>query len=206
MVVFDYKNHILLYSDSGKDHDHITVGMYEDWAGERKQDEIADLIVDRLIRRYIKPFDFDNAEYKKAYKNGFAMMASYCLLIETLEGFYRGWEKSKNGLSFVKFFSRDSKFSEFATNDLPTIFYRNIRCGILHQGETSGGWLITRKSDTPLLARNPYCINATRFGKLLESSLIEYRQLLKSSSWDDELWRNARNRMKAVISNCKSPP
>lgn len=169
MTVFNYKSHILLYDDVGSNH--ITVVMYEHWVKDSKQNEIADLIVDRLVRRYIKPFDFDDAKYKKAYKNGFAMLASYCLLIETLEGFYRGWEKSKNELAFHKFFSRDSNFSEFAIDDLPTIFYRNIRCGILHQGETCGGWLITRKRGDPLLGRNPYTINATRFGKLLESSL-----------------------------------
>ena len=82
MIAFNYKNHILLYSDVGSNH--ITVAMYENWVKECQQDKIADLIVNRLARRYIKPFDFDAAEYKKAYKNGFAMLASYCLLIETL--------------------------------------------------------------------------------------------------------------------------
>lgn len=202
MTAFNYKNHILLYSDVD-DSKHITVAMYERWAKDSQQDKIADLIVDRLVRRYIKPFDFDATEYRKSYKNGFAMLASYCLLIETLEGFYRGWEKSRNELAFHKFFSRDSNFSEFAIDDLPTIFYRDIRCGILHQGETSGGWLITRKNGDPLLRHNPNSINATLFGKLLEKSLNDYRILLKNSNWNDDIWKKARTRMKAVIANCK---
>lgn len=201
MSEFDYKEHILLYGDM--DGNHITVGIYLDWVSKSKKDEISNLIVERLIRRYIKPFNFDDSLYKKIHKNGFAMMASYCLLIETLEGFYRGWDKSKNELAFLKFFTRDPNFSEFSNNDLPTLFYRNIRNGILHQGETTGGWLITRKQGAPLLGRNPHCINATLFGELLIKSLNEYRNTLKSADWTDDIWHNAKTRMKVAISNCK---
>lgn len=206
MTAFDYKNRILLYDDTGSSH--ITVAVYENWVSDKAKgkdkDKIADLIVNRLLRRYIKPFEFDDAEYKNAYKNGFVMLASYCLLIETIEGFYRGWEKNKSEMAFLKFFTRDSNFKEFATGDLPTMFYKNIRNGILHQGETDGGWLITRREGDPLLGRDPYCVNATKFGELLKRSLDDYRMLLKNSNWDDQIWVNARCRMKVAISNCKS--
>lgn len=202
MSDFNYNNHILLWDDHS--NEHITVAKYNEWVRQRDRNSIADLIVDRLLRRYIKPFEFDDAQFKKAYKNGFVMMASYCLLIETIEGFYRGWEKSRNELAFLKFFTRDPNFSEFATDDLPTRFYRGIRCGVLHQGETVDGWLITRKHEYPLLSRNPFRVNATLFGELLKKSLNEYRALLKSSDWDGEIWKNAKTRMKVAISNCST--
>jgi len=133
-----YKNHILLYGRNKTEN--VTVGIYEEWcrtANDKKEDKekIANLIHDRLYRRYLKPFDFDDDTYKKEYKNSFSIMANNCLLIETLESFYRGWENSQNKSqeAFINFFKRDKNFSEFASDDIPTLFYKNIRCGILHQ-------------------------------------------------------------------------
>ena len=38
MAAFDYKNQILLYDDTGSSH--VTVAMYEKWAGESNKDKI----------------------------------------------------------------------------------------------------------------------------------------------------------------------
>ena len=181
---------------------NVTVEQYEKWRDAQKTEEIADFLYGRHFRRYLKPFTFDSEDYKTNYKNGFSMMASYCLLIETIEGFYRGWPRSKNEVAFLKFFTRDNHFKEFAVNDIPSQFYKNVRCGILHQGETSGGWLISRKKHVPLLDEAKKTINVNKFGAKLEKSLKDYTNQLKKSRWDSELWKHAKERMKSLIKNC----
>jgi hypothetical protein len=192
---------ILLYDSSGMKN-HIRISTYENWRDAQKKAEIANFIYERHHRRYLKPFEFDDPIYKKEYKNGFAIMANCCLLIETLESFYRGWAQSRNELNFHKFFSRDDCFKEFATDDIPTKFYKHIRCGILHQGETTGGWTINR-SGQKLLDKSKYEINAILFAEQLKKSLASYRDELKASEWDAQIWKNAREKMKSVLKNCR---
>jgi hypothetical protein len=69
------------------------ISNYYEFEKTKNIEAIARMIYWRLYGRYIKPFEFDNPTYKKDYKNGFVMMASCCLLIETYIG-YRV-EKSK---------------------------------------------------------------------------------------------------------------
>ncbi|MCF6337782.1 MAG: hypothetical protein L3J84_07490 [Gammaproteobacteria bacterium] len=195
------KKHILLYVP-GDESKNVTVEQYEKWRDAAKTIEIADFLYERHFRRYLKAFTFDSDDYKLNYKNGFSMMANYCLLIETIEGFYRGWPKSRNELAFLKFFTRDKHFKQFAVNDIPSQFYKNIRCGILHQGETSGGWLISRKNNAALLNEANKTINANKFGKNLQKSLEDYTNELKQSDWNSELWKHTKERMRSIIKNC----
>lgn len=195
------RDHILLFVGENPKK-HVTISLYEKWRDAENKDEIADFIYERHYRRYIKPFEFEEEAYKKEYKNGFAIMANCCLLIETMESFYRGWPKSRNELNFLKFFSRDKGFKEFATDDIPTQFYKHIRCGILHQGETTGGWTINREKPK-LLDKQKAEINAFLFSQKLKKSLASYRDELKNSEWNTAIWVNLRNKMKAIIKNCK---
>lgn len=199
MTTSDY---ILLFDPEKKNH--IRISTYEKWRDAQKKDEIADFIYERHYRRYVKPFEFDDeaGAYRKYFKNGFAIMANCCLLIETLETFYRGREKSRNELNFLKFFTRDNGFKEFATDDMPTQFYKHIRCGILHQGETTGGWAIDRDSQR-LLDKSNRRINSVLFAVQLKKSLAVYRDELKASQWDAPIWERAREKMKSIIKNCK---
>ena len=64
-------------------------------------------------------------------------MANCCLLIETLQSFKNGWEDSgnKSALAFRQFLSTEKNFEVFLNKEQE--FYANVRCGILHQGETT---------------------------------------------------------------------
>ena len=191
---------ILLYhpSDEAK---HVRISTYKRWCNAKKKDDIADFIYKRHYWRYIKPFEFEDLTYIKEYNNGFAIMACCCLLIETLESFYRGLAQSRNELNFLKFFTRDEEFKEFAIDDIPSQFYKHIRCGILHQGETTGGWTINRKS-AKLLDKSNRKINASLFLKKLKQSLENYRETLKNSDWNSPVWENLRDKLKSVLKNC----
>ena len=133
-------------------------------------------------------------------KNGFSVMASCCLMIETLETFYQGWENSdrKSKSAFLSFFTRDKNFNEFTMNNMPTIFYENIRCGILHQGETTGGWSISRDGEK-MLDLSEKKIDATVFSRTLKSSLDEFKKELDDSAWDSIHLKNVRTKLKAII-------
>lgn len=181
------------------------------------KEELSDFIYKRLFYRYINPFLYKSEkkiqkdkslklydEFLILHKNGFSMMANSCLLIETIESFYRGWSNTsgKSETAFLKFFGRDKNFILFASNDLATSFYKNIRCGILHQAETTGGWSITRNS-RKLLDEENKIIDSTLFLETLNLSLINYKTELIKSDWNDLIWKNARNKLKSIIKNAK---
>lgn len=194
-------DHILFYHPTDENK-HVRISTYEQWRDAQRKDEIADFIYERHYSRYIKPFEFDDPTFRKEYKNGFAIMANCCLLIETHESFHRGWARSRKELNFLKFFTRENEFKEFATDDMPTQFYKHIRCGILHQGETTGGWAINRSSAS-LLDKSNRSINAFLFASKLKKSLEAYRSTLKASDWNSQIWKNLREKMKSIIKNCK---
>lgn len=158
--------------------------------------EIADSIKRRLIQRYILPCE------QKENKSGFNILANCCLLIETFESFYRGWSKTPNGSdAFCKFFNRIEEFSEFTKNDTPTLFYKNIRCGILHQGETTGGWKIRRDKEKKLYLHEKI-IDANHFRNDLKSVIEKYFDELKLKEWDSLEWKMLEKKMNSIIKNC----
>jgi hypothetical protein len=89
----------------------VTVAAYGEMVGARIEG-IANFIKCRLVERYIAPI------HKSKKLNGFLMMASACLLIETMESFRQGREHTKEHgageRAFRSFFEREKAFSAFA--------------------------------------------------------------------------------------------
>lgn len=158
---------------------------------------IAEAIKRRLLQRYISPIE------QNENKNGFNIMANCCLLIEAFESFYRGWAKTPNGSNaFCNFFNRSNRFHEFTGNDTPNQFYKHIRCGILHQGETTGGWRI-RRDQTKKLDLTNKIIDANHFRHDLKKEIQDYLNLLKTKNWNDEKWKMLIKKMESIIKNCE---
>jgi hypothetical protein len=180
----------------------ITIQQYLDFVTAQDQTQIADFIFQRLQSRYLKPFLFDNTKFVKEFKNGFSIMANCCLLVETLQSFKNGWGDSdrKSGQAFKQFFTSEANFAAFKSKEQE--FYVNIRCGILHQGETTGGWTVNR-SGTNLFDDKNLVVDSVTFAKELETSLKNYSDNLKAAKWDSELWDNFRTKMRKIISNCE---
>lgn len=125
-----YDNFIL----SSYPHD-VTVGDLKSLLVAKTQ--IIDFIYHRLHRRYIVPL----LHIPDKYKSGFLMMASASLMIETMQAFYAGTKETKpreGRNAFKAFFKREHDYFPGLAADEEN-FYRNIRCGILHQAETKGG-------------------------------------------------------------------
>jgi len=181
---------------------NITVKEYRELEENKDKEAIADFIYNRLYNRYIKPFEYDNETYKREYKNGFSMMASFCLLIETLESFKKG-EGNSDGESknfFKGFFENNKNFKELEGKG--DDIYTNIRSGIFHQGETTNGWIIRR--DKTKISYEKKIINANFFKDKLKQSLKDYIDLLKNEEWNSgDLLKNARMKINFIIENTK---
>lgn len=162
------------------------------------RDGIAEAVHRRFQERYVSPI-------LQATTHGFTKMAVACLMVEALESFRRGWpDTGKRGQSehaFCSFFDAHQQFASFRGHARD--FYKGVRCGILHQAETTLGWRIRR--DTPNLLEHSgdiRTINATKFVDALRSALDQYRDDLKSAAWDGEIWTCLREKMKTVCRNC----
>lgn len=157
--------------------------------------DISKFIRARFTERYITPMKVTNKETK----SGFTIMAVCCLMIEALESFSKGWVDSRNKSqsAFCNFFDQNSQFVFIRGHSEE--FYQHVRCGILHQAETTGGWCIRR--DGPIFDRETKLINATLFLDEVEKALNQYCNDLETQPWDAKIWKNLRHKMKALCKN-----
>ncbi len=203
----------------------FTVGDYKAARDRAKsgdvveKNRIAEAIRLRFTERYITPAGHGghpegtgpvtDPSCKKKHgkkKNGFTMMAISCLMIEALESFRRGWANSnhKSEAAFCYFFNTNDSFKELRGHCEQ--FYKNVRCGILHQAETTGGWRITRKQKAPIFEAEPLLtINAERFLESVSTVLNGFCDELKTAAWDSREWKNVVKKMNALCDNCRRP-
>ena len=177
---------------------NYSIEKYKKLETAQNKAEIANFFVERFTERYISPIN----STASTQKSGFCTMAVSCLLIEALESFWSGWPDTdhKGPLPFCQFFSRCQRFHSLI--GYAPAFYKHVRCGILHQAETTGGWTIDRHRDTPLFDPTGPRVNATKFHKALSLEIIDHANLLKVKDWNSGHWLKFRKKMKAVCKNC----
>lgn len=182
----------------------VTAAQYRGFETNKDRARIAKFVLQRFSERYIAPLRCDRHK-----RHGFCTMAISCLMVEALESFWQGWPDTNNTSrnAFRSFFKRcreqGSKLGMFAEHvDGKYGFYTGVRCGILHQAETTGGWRIRRNG--PLFDIGTKTVNASKFHRELEARLRSYCGLLQQSDWDDDVWRRLREKMVAVIEHCKA--
>ena len=171
----------------------VTIGEYRLYDKEKNIDEIAKLIYDRFYERYIGPFK------KNSKRHGFSMMAVSCLMIETLYSFKTGRDNTIrcDGDNLFNWFFNDSLcLKDFSDKEVN--FYKSIRCGILHQAETTHGWKIRRRG--PLLDKENKTINADEF---LDRLHIELKHYVVSIKNDSALYDNAIKKLNFICDNCE---
>lgn len=176
----------------------VSIAKYLEMEKAKDKEGIINFLQERFTERYITPLRGD-----LRIKHGFCTMAISCLMIEALESFWRGWPKTDgpNELAFCSFFDRNPNLRTFDgyVND----FYKSVRCGILHQAETTNGWRINRKKDSPLFDPATKTINATKFHSEMEKCLNYYCDTLMKEEWGSEIWKLFRKKLKAIISHCE---
>ncbi len=176
--------------------DSVTVGDLRNWL--RTKDDYAknnmiELIDHRFTKRYIK--------HIASINSGFLKMAISCLTIETLESFKQGIDDTtgKSGAMFRDFFATEKiHFPGFDV--ISKDFYSNVRCGILHQAETTNAWRIMQVG--PILDISEKTINAKEFVMALERSISAYINNLKIEDWNSPLWMNAIVKLEDICDNC----
>jgi len=96
----------------------------------------------RIEARYLGPVDrlIEDEENLPPWKRryGFIVLAIDCLLIETLESFIEGKidTKKSSRQMFINFLTSREHFKTDFGKGLAIRFYKQVRCGILHQAET----------------------------------------------------------------------
>lgn len=179
-----------------KDWHELTFQSEDEWH------RAIDIFVDRIRERFLKPIDkIETCEYA-----GFAVMALDCLLIEMLQQFRMGYYRTPTGQSknfFVNFLTETS-FGKYFDERKATLFYRQIRCGILHQAELRGSSKILIDSGVPLVQYSSdekgLIVNRKSFHKQLTEELISYVDSLKEPS-NTETREKFLTKMKSI---CKT--
>jgi len=176
---------------------NVTVGQLQTWMDEKSDHskiEIIKLMEHRFENRYLK--------HVKSIDSGFLIMAVSCFVIETLQSFREGEpDTSKIGKKMFKnfFHNNQDNFSGFL--EISGEFYKDIRCGILHQSETTNAWRVLRTGK--LLDRTEFSINAELFIKSLDKSVKKYLDELKNSDYNSDIWKNAFVKLTDICENCK---
>lgn len=186
---------------------------------EKNKSMIAEYVYQRFYNRFLKIFDYQNDKkglyikkeislelnvFNEEYKNGFLMMASCSLLIETFAAFLEGHNETAKGKS-VEMYSKVFERAELKKNPLKVFknepIYKHIRCGILHQGESTGKFKIRRSGK--LFDGITQTINAQLFLQNLNILIQEYRNDLQTENWDSQLWEACRMKIRNICFNAK---
>ncbi len=151
----------------------------------------------RIDTRYLHPIASIQQDDTQLGE-GFAIAALFCTLIEFLESCERGDNfrfigrtgtklqpneyNERQASSYFKDFLRTRKpFNTLIPSTLVDSFYQNVRCGLLHEARTKGGWVIsTRASGGALISQKGGQITLFRNQLIpaLETYFLEYRKRL----------------------------
>lgn len=179
-----------------------TVFKYREMINQRNRKAVVTFIRQRFAERYLAPIEAIPNK-PKDLRNGFCTMAICCLMIETLASFWKGRKETPRGEganTFIWFFAQSQNVSLADLKGYGAQFYTNVRCGILHQGETKNGWIIRR--DGRLFDPNTLTVNATKFHRALSKCLDAYCKELETSAWDGPTWLAFRLKMDTICQNC----
>lgn len=168
---------------------------------EEDKKHIQEFVKQRLTERYITPFQKDYETNDESPQFGFLIMASMCLLIETIQGFKEGKDKYDGECrkAFENFLMQQKTFN--CSQDLANDFYENVRCGILHQGEIGNYWKIASSvKEAPITKEGKIkIISAPKFLETMERALNKYVESLDN---DKELFDNCMKKIDFVVKNC----
>jgi hypothetical protein len=180
----------------------ITVGKARKWMTSKDdsaKDNLISLIHQRFSERYL--------DHLKSVKSGFLKMAVCCLMIESMECFRQGKNDTRKrgaGMNMFECFFTAEPHLFPGFKDIYDEFYWCIRCGILHQAETTNGWRIIRRG--PILDPTEKTINAAKFVAALRAAHLSYVQQLEGEDFNSPLWKNTLLKLGYICDNCSPQP
>jgi hypothetical protein len=161
----------------------------EDWKAlsfrnEADWGKAIDIFLDRLQTRYMEHID----ALLERETSGFVVLALDCAIVETLQQFRTGKRQTPSGEggSYFRAFLTSGTFKDHFDDKQATLFYRTIRCGLLHQSEANENSRVKRGSDRPVVAltedEKGIIINAPRFHALLKVAIDSYALELRTAN------------------------
>lgn len=174
------------------------------------QQAFADFLVTRVKTRYYDPIEAISM-IKAQHGKGFSIITIYCSLIEFFETQLKGYyfenrnykdssgiivksktRKDKKGNPhpltteeiFVQFLTQNEPFKSQFNDPLAKDFYKNVRCAILHQAETSGNWIVRDGKESDDIVHTDKVNTTIRWKPLKENFrafLQSYGKLLKTN-------------------------
>ena len=160
----------------------------EDWR------KAIDILEARLTEKFLEPVDIliNAEESEKAHerKFGFTILAIDLLLMETLQAFKEGLETTerRSKQTFTNFLKDSPHFSKyFYTDKLREKFYKEFRCGILHQAEVQSDearvWSVGKLYKD---YGSFYTINRTEIHENIKKDFEDYINKLRDSNSEKE--------------------
>jgi len=135
----------------------------------------------RIHERYIGPIDFlitsEATKPASERRYGFTVLAVDCMLVETLGAFVEGLEdtEGKSKKTFCNFLRTRKIFAvEFTTDELAEKFYKQFRCGILHQAESGGESKVWSVGPMLRVEGNAITVNRSKFHESLKAEFQDY--------------------------------
>ena len=133
----------------------------------------------------------------------FITMGINCILIELFYEMKNGYDESHEGGTVGNAYKEilpllDPTISE----DLAILFYKGIRCGILHQGQTKNNTALTYQLDTIIQPNGPYylCNPQTLFEKLKNLYRLYWKDI-SEKNYSDELAINLIQKYNYILTH-----
>lgn len=150
-----------------------------------------EIFVDRIDGRFLIPIrQMQNYEW-----SGFAILALDSLLVETLQQFWEGVPRTPDKVStrgcpqlrseeYFRHFLRGPLFQGGFSRQTVRLFYKTVRCGILHQAETNGSSTVTRRGELVTLKddRRGIHVHPIKFHNEVEKAFKRYTKILSDDS------------------------
>jgi hypothetical protein len=157
----------------------------------------AAIIEDRIRGRFLRYAD----QCLTSLYSGFVVLAIDSLLLETIQQFKQGVIKEREvpSSTLVKSFLGGEHFRPDFDDVARESFYKDIRCGLLHQAEAKKLWLIRRGRKTLLeKVGGGYVLDVVRFHHALTASFNDYLTTLVDEGeygalLRDNLWKKMKS-------------
>ena len=153
---------------------------------EKDWQKAIDVLYSRLSSRYLDPVDklleFESDLKASEKRFGFTVLAIDLLLIETLQAFKEGLESTdgKSKKVFMRFLETSRHFCEyFHTKQQRENFYKEFRCGILHQAEIQSPALVWSFGDLYERIEGMEVLNRNAVHQALKNDFADYIKELR---------------------------
>jgi hypothetical protein len=154
-----------------------------DWAAA------VDIFERRIRERYIEPIDHliavDLPKRPAERRFGFAILGLDCLVVETLSAFIEGLEdtEGKSKRVFRTFMRTRTRFKNiFTTDEIADQFYKEFRCGILHQAEVGGESKVWSVGPLLQISGKGFIVNRDEFHACVKGEFEDYLTELRDPS------------------------